>query len=159
MKAVPLPLEMVAVVEPVNENVRLPSRTLHGVPTEQPAPISSVVDELRMTARSANWLADPLPALLSSVHVFADVQPYRFAPAAAFVRKSMSPIAHAPESAVPAFRGRVAADVLKSTFLLCACKSICVWLHACCRQNEMTKNRNHIFAAHLSSLTSIERRS
>src|SRR5258708_131088 len=147
MKAVPLPLEIVAVVEPVNENARLPSRTLQGVPVVHAVPIISVVEEPRLTARSANWLAvkpDPPPALLSSVQLFVEAQPYRFAPAAALVRKNMSPIAQAPGSTVPDFSGRVAADVLKSTFLLCACKSICVWLQACCRQIEMTKNRNNI---------------
>jgi hypothetical protein len=46
MNAVPLPALIVADVEPVKENVTLPSRTLQGVVVEQVAPICNTVDEL-----------------------------------------------------------------------------------------------------------------
>ena len=80
MKAVPLPPVMVADVELVNENVTLPSRKLQGVAAVQAVPIANVVGELLVAAKSASWLAvpepdPPLPALLSSVHVFAAAQP------------------------------------------------------------------------------------
>ena len=147
MKAMPLPPLIVAEVELVNENVTLPSRTLQGLAVEQVAPISRVVGELALAAKSVSWLAfctegPPLP--LSSVQVFAPAQPKRFAPAAAFVIKNISPTEHVDGSAAPDFRGRVVGAVVKSTFLLWACRSIWVWLQACGRQNEMTMNRDNI---------------
>jgi hypothetical protein len=128
MNAVPLPPLMLADVELVKEKVTLPSRTLQGVATEQVAPISNVVDELMLAAKSVSWLAfcTVAPPLLSSVQIFADAQPYRFAPAAAFVRKNISPTAQVVGGVTPDFRGRVLSDAVKSTFLLWACKSICV---------------------------------
>jgi hypothetical protein len=128
MNAVPLPPLMLADVELVKENVTLPSRTLQGVATEQVAPISNVVDELMLAAKSESWLAlcTVVPPLLSSVQVFAAAQPYRFIPAAAFARKNISPTAQVAGGVTPDFSGRVLGEAVKSTFLLCACKSICV---------------------------------
>lgn len=119
---------MVADVELVKEKVTLPRRTLHGVAVEQVVPISSVVDELMLAARSVSRLAfcTVAPPLLSIVQAFADAQPLRFAPAAALVKKNISPTVHVDGSVEPDFRGRVVGDVVKSTFLLWACRSICV---------------------------------
>jgi hypothetical protein len=123
MNAVPLPPAMVAEVDVVKENVTLPNRTLQGVAVVQAAPISNEVVELALTARSASWLAfctadPPPPALLSSVQAFVAAQPKRFAPAAAFVRKNISPTEQDAGNTAPDFNGRVVADAVKSTFLL-----------------------------------------
>jgi len=79
MKAVPLPLLMLAEVELVKANVTLPSRTLQGVAGAQEVAISKLVDELRLAVRSASWLAfcteDPPPPLLSMVQPLVAAQP------------------------------------------------------------------------------------
>jgi hypothetical protein len=52
---------------------------MHGVVTEQLAPIVSTVALVLTTAKSPNWLAmvapEPLPELDSSVHPFNAVHP------------------------------------------------------------------------------------
>lgn len=149
MNAVPVPAEIVADVGLVKENVKLPSLALHGVAGEHVAPMVRVVEEVTVPVKSVSWLAfwiaepPPLPPL-SSDHVFVAAQPYKFDPAATFVRKNISPTVQVAGSVAPDATGLVAGCPVKFAFLLCACKSICVWLQPCCKQNKMTVLRNNI---------------
>jgi hypothetical protein len=77
---------MVADADAVKAYVTLPKRTLHGLVTEQLAPMASVVCELRLAAKSVSWLAACAPVPASSVQVLVAVQPKRFDPARALVR-------------------------------------------------------------------------
>src|ERR1022692_3329881 len=70
----------------------------------------------------------------------------------------MSPTAQVAGNVTPDFSGRVVGDPEKSTFLLWACRSICVWHHAgckqnaCCIQNEIRMGRNDISPDYLTLL-------
>jgi len=96
---------------------------LHGVVTEQFAPIVNTVPLLLTAAKSPNWLAidapePPLPGVDSSVHPFSDVQPYKLAPAGALSRKNIWPALQTDGKLAPDLKGAVELAVEKSTSLL-----------------------------------------
>jgi hypothetical protein len=68
----------------------------------------------------------PLPTPYSGDQVLEAVQPYMFAPAAATVRKYMSPWTHVGGNAPPVEKGLVDGADPKSTVLDCVRRSTCV---------------------------------
>src|ERR1022692_4637618 len=65
----------------------------------------------------------PPPPPLSRTHVLVAAHPYMFAPAAAAVRKNISPCAHVDGRTPPALKGLVDRAAVKSTPLDCVRRS------------------------------------
>ena len=98
-----------------------PVRIWHGVTVLQLAPSICTEADVLATAKSPS--CDPVPAAPSGLQVFADVQPYRFWPAAASVLKNTSPTVQEDGIAVPALAGLVKRAAEKSTFFDWAARS------------------------------------
>ena len=113
----------VPVTGAVNVNTTDPMRIWHGIALLQPAPSVCTEAELLLAAKSPTE-ANPAPVIPAiRLHVFEDVQPYKFWPADAFVLKNASPTVQEGGIAVPALAGLVKMAPEKSTFFDWAAKS------------------------------------
>jgi hypothetical protein len=80
-----------------------------------------------------------VPAPINIVHAFVAVQPYKFAPGTAGVRKKMSPVRQVVGNTVPVLTGLVSGAAEKSTSLDWVDKS--TWL---CPHTRMQKTKAKI---------------
>jgi hypothetical protein len=93
-----------------------PVRIWHGVALLQPAPSVCTEAEVLLAAKSPSCDARPAPPVPPIwLHVFVDVQPYKFWPAGAFVLKNASPTEQEGGITVPALAGLVEMAPEKST--------------------------------------------
>lgn len=113
----------VTVAEVLKLYTVFPTRTLQGVPAEQPEPMVSVPLESAVL-KSPNWDANdappvpPLPLLpASKLHTFVAVHAYRFMPAAAAELKYNWPTEQVDGNAAPTVIGFVDGNDEKSGFL------------------------------------------
>jgi len=93
-----------------------PVRIWHGITMLQLVPTLCTEGEVLLAAKSPS---DAIPAPVAPpirLHVFGDVQPYKFWPAGAFVLKNASPTEQEAGIAVPALAGLVEMASEKSTF-------------------------------------------
>jgi len=102
-----------------------PVRIWHGVALLQSAPSVCTEAEVLLAPKSPSCESIAAPPI--RVHVFVDVQPYKFWPAGAFVLKNASPRVQEAGIAVPALAGLVEMAPEKSTFLDWLARSSWVW--------------------------------
>jgi len=97
-------------------NTTDPIRISHGVTLLQLVPSCCTEGDVLVAAKSPSD-AIPAPDVPPiTLHVFGDVQPYKFWPASVFVLKNASPRVHKGGIAVPALAGLVKMAPEKSTF-------------------------------------------
>ena len=111
----------VAVTGAVIVNNTDPVRIWHGLALLQPAPSVCTGAEGMLAAKSPTCEAISGPPIW--LHVFVDVQPYKFWPAGASVLKNTSPRLHDSGIAVPALAGLVKMAAEKSTFFAWVARS------------------------------------
>jgi len=114
----------VAVTGAVIVNSTDPVRIWHGLALLQPAPSVCAGAEGMLAAKSPTCEAISGPPIW--LHVFVDVQPYKFWLAVAFVLKNTSPTLQVGGIAVPALAGLVNIAPEKSTFFAWVARSTCV---------------------------------
>ena len=139
---------LVGVVAATRFPCRPVTSKLGGEPkTSPPNAIQLTCVPLVPSKRSAFPVKAGKPPPLSTVQLFAAVQPYRFWPGAASLLKKLSPMAQVAGRIVPVLKGLVAAALEKSTPLVCDFRStwvVCAAAGESAMQSEPAVVNTHV---------------